>query len=143
MCEESTTVIPVSVTACSTPVRNSRRASGSSDATGSSSSSSSRPFRQSERERDLGLLASRERADALTSRQAQLVDPPVGDRVVPARIQLTAELERLADREAARQRMILRDEPDTRKHGERLRARAVSEHADRPGRRRDQPDREL
>ena len=41
MCDERTTVIPVSATASITVCRNSRRASGSSDATGSSSSSSS------------------------------------------------------------------------------------------------------
>ena len=41
MCDESTTVMPVSATTSITDFRNSRRASGSSDATGSSSRSSS------------------------------------------------------------------------------------------------------
>ena len=44
MCEERMTVIPVSTTASITDCRNSRRASGSSEATGSSRRSTSGRF---------------------------------------------------------------------------------------------------
>ena len=75
MCDERTTVIPVSATASITDCRNSRRASGSSEATGSSSSEQLRPLRERERERDLRLLAAGELADLLVERQPELLDP--------------------------------------------------------------------
>ena len=59
------TVTPPSATASRTPFRNSRRASGSSEATGSSSTQQPRLLGERERQRDLRLLAAGELADLL------------------------------------------------------------------------------
>ena len=55
-----------------------------------------RPLGERERERDLRLLAARELADLLVERQAERLDPLGAQRVVPARVELAAELQRLA-----------------------------------------------
>ena len=87
----------VSTTASITAFRNSRRASGSSEATGSSSSSSSRPLGERQRQRDLRLLAAGKLADLLLERKAETLDPRGGQLLVPARVELAPERERLAD----------------------------------------------
>ena len=74
------------------------------------------PLRERERERDLRLLAAGELADLLPEREPELLDARVRERVVPGRVELAAERQRLGDREALVERMVLRDEADARQH---------------------------
>ena len=101
------------------------------------------PLGERERERDLRLLAAGELADLLVERQPQALDPLAGDRVVPARVQLAAELERLADREALVQRVLLGDEADPREQLGGLVLRRAAEHAHAARARPQQADGEL
>ena len=102
-----------------------------------------RPLRERERERHLGLLPAGELSDLLAGREAEQLDAPDGDLLVPARIELATELQRLADGEALVQRVILGDEADPRQDGPGLRTRRAAEHAHLARTRLAQPDREL
>ena len=87
-----------------------------------------RSLRERQRQRDLSLLAAGELADLLFERQPQSLDPVEGCALVPARVELPAELQRLADREPAIERVLLRDEADLRKHRARALARRSAKH---------------
>src|SRR4029077_13035764 len=65
------------------------------------------------------------------------------DRVVPARVQLAPEPERLADRKAVGQRVLLRDETETREQLAGLVLRRAPEHEHAAGARPQQADGEL
>ena len=121
MCDESRTVMPVSTTASITALRNSRRASGSSEATGSSSSSSSGRLASASVSATCACWPPESLPTFCVERQVQALDPLARERVVPARVELAPEPERLADREAAVQRVVLRDEADAREHARRPR----------------------
>ena len=134
--------MPDSATAAMTDCRNSRRASGSSEATGCPAGAV-RTLRQSECQSQLGLLSAGELPGLLAEWQPELVDPVPGEGLIPARVELASELERLGDREAAVERMLLRDEPEPRQQRRRLVARREAEHAHLARGRPGQTDREL
>ena len=126
MCEERTTVIPVSTTASITAFRNSRRASGSSEATGSSST---QQLAAAWRARASARPAPAGRPRAYrpsASGQAEPLDPREAASVVPARIELAAELEHVGDREVP----VAADGP-----ARRSRAAAAASFASRRGER--------
>ena len=143
MCDESTTPMPVSATACTTVFRNSRRASGSSEATGSSSSSSCGRFASASVSATWACWPPDSVPTRWPSERPSSSMRRGGERVVPVRIQLSSQPERLGDPEPARQRVVLRDEADVRQHRPRLGARIVAEHGDGACGRLEQSDREL
>ncbi len=71
-----------------------------------------RPFRDGQGERELGALAAREPAGLLPGVQAELGDPLLRHRLVPAGVGAGAEPEVIGDRQARVGRRVLRDEPD-------------------------------
>ena len=97
-CEESTTLTPCLATISMSPWRNSRRASGSRLATGSSSRRSSGRFANGQGQRELCPLASRERSRLLAWVEAELIDPALGELLVPVRVEVRAHAEVLGDR---------------------------------------------
>jgi hypothetical protein len=99
-----------------------------------------RSLRERKRECNLRLLAARELAYLVVEAEAEPVDARTGGVVVPARVELAPELERVGDRQAAVERMLLRDEADSREHDVRVRTRLVTEDLDRPRARLDQAD---
>src|SRR5581483_10952582 len=102
-----------------------------------------RLLRERERERDLRLLPARELPDLLAKREPELLDAPNRGVLVPPRVQLRAEPERVGDREPVVERVLLRDEADVREQRGGVVLRRAAEHLDRPGARPQQPDREL
>ena len=102
-----------------------------------------RSLRERQRERDLGLLSDGELPDLLIQRKAQPLDPLQRDALVPARVELAAELERLADREATVERVLLGDEPDTREQPPRVLSGHLPEDAHATGARLAKADGEL
>ena len=143
MCDERTTVIPVSATTDMTRLH--ELAAGERIERGDRlvENQKLRPFRQREGERDLRLLAPREASDPLAERQAEVGDPLAREVVVPRRVELAAELQRVGHGEALVQRVLLGDEADPGEHRVRLVARVVPEHPHRAGGRARQADREL
>ena len=102
-----------------------------------------RSFGQREGQRNLGLLSARERPEWLVERKTELVDASRCERVVPVRIQLSSQPQRLADPETAWEGMVLSDEAHTRQYQLRLGAWIVSEHGDAAGAGLEQSNREL
>ena len=116
MCEERITVIPVSATASITDCRNSRRASGSSEATGSSSRSSSGRFASASVSATCACwppesLPTFWRGDrpSCSIRSRASSSSQLGLSFRPSRSVS-------GDREAAVERVVLRDEADARQH---------------------------
>jgi hypothetical protein len=102
-----------------------------------------RPLREREAERHLRLLAAGERAGLAVERQAEPREPLAREPVVPARVELRAHAQQVADREAAVQRMVLRDEADAREQVGVVALRRAAEHLDAARRRLGQTDREV
>ena len=100
MCDESTTVMPVSLTASITVFMNSRRASGSSEATGSSSSSSSGRLASASVSATCACWPPESFPTLRSSGRPRRSIRARARVVVPARVELAAELQRLRDREA-------------------------------------------
>ena len=96
MCDERTTVIPVSATTSITDCMNSRRASGSSEATGSSSSSSSGRFASASVSATCACWPPESLPTFCPSGSPSRSIRVERERVVPARVELAAELQRLA-----------------------------------------------
>ena len=97
MCDESRTVMPVSLTASIT--RGQELAPGQRVERGDGLVEQQQlgPLGQRERERDLRLLAARRACrPSASSGELQALDALARDRVVPARVQLAPEPERLA-----------------------------------------------
>ena len=140
MWDERTTVSSRSATASTTVCMNSRRASGSSEATGSSRRSSSGRFASASVSATCARCPpERLRTFFFSGRSSSAI---AGARcvVVPARVQLPADAQHLLDREAAVERVLLREEPDARQRLGRVRARVEPEHADGAGARPCQAD---
>src|SRR5207253_694911 len=102
-----------------------------------------RPLRERERQRDLRLLTTRERAGLPPQWKAEPAEALSRELVVPPRVERGAELQQLAEPEAAIERMILRDEADPRQHLARLLARRGPEDENPALARLAQTDREL
>ena len=128
MCEERITVMPVSATTSITVWRNSRRARGSSEATGSSSSSSSGRFASASVSATCACWPPESLPTFCRSGSPSSLDARVRERVVPRRVELAAEGQRLCDREALVERMVLREEAHSRQHRPGLRAWQATEH---------------
>jgi hypothetical protein len=77
-----------------------------------------RPFGQCQGQRDLGLLAARQVTRPPLQRNGQLLQPPLGQSLIPAQVEGAAHPEQVGDREVPVQRVLLGDESDS---GQRLR----------------------
>ena len=90
-------------------------------------------FCESECQRDLCLLTSRERPDLLAKRNPETLESRVGQSRAPPRVELRAGLDHVTDVEAAVQRMVLSDEPNPWQHQLGLLPRRPAEHEDLSG----------
>src|SRR5207253_11523332 len=79
-----------------------------------------RPLRERERQRDLRLLAARERAGLPREWKTERVEALARELVVPAGVERRTELQQFAEPEAAIERVVLCDEADPRQNQPRL-----------------------
>jgi hypothetical protein len=94
-------------------------------------------FGHGERERELGLLSAGEGAGALPRIESELRDALAGERVVPTLVQPLAHSQVLCHCQSGIRRVVLGEEPDPPQR-RRPGARAVPEHGDGAGTRRQQ-----
>ena len=101
-----------------------------------------RPSGECQRQRELRLLAARQRPCLALQRNCELVEPLVRVALVEATVQVARLVDEIGSREVPVERRVLGNEGDAIECGERTGAMST-EHRDLAGRRECKPDREV